>query len=589
MFHRRYGVDFPESLVDPERHERILVFLHQAGLLGRRDVFVPRPVSIRKLRRVHDDAYLDGLQSPDALVPVLGFRPDDALLDRYLEAHRLATGGTVLATDLAWRDGGVTVNLGGGFHHASADRGAGFCVFNDVAVAVRNWRRHGGEGPVLVLDLDLHDGDGTRAVFRDDPSVFTLSIHNRDLGDVDAVGSESIALGDDVADDRYLRAVRDAVPRVFARVRPRLVFYLAGCDPAEDDRIGNWRISAGGLLERDRFVLDRLRSGTDPVPVVVLLAGGYGSGAWRHSARSLSALLGKGEVVEPPHAGQLTLARFRKLYRRIHADDLSHEPPTDDPWSLTPADLSPALGGMTQRNRFLGFYTRHGIEVALERYGALDHVRERGFRRLYVDLDVDPAAGDTVRLFSRDWPDVPLVELRARRDSTRIPGMDLLSVEWLRLQDPSTPFTDRHPRLPGQEHPGLGMLREVFALLVLMCERLRLEGIVIVAGHYHLVAVSDETLRFLDPRDRARFRAMREALAGEPVARASEIVDRGGLVDGRTGETVRWKPIAMVLPVSDRLRRRLDERDRENGRPDPDDLAPRYRIAPGAGGTGPVA
>jgi len=425
-------------------------------------------------------------------------------------------------------------------------------------------------------------------VFRDDPDVFTLSIHNRDLGSALAIASMSVALGEAVGDRVYLDAVRERVGEVVREVRPALAFYLAGCDPAEDDRLGNWRITADGMLARDRFVFEALRAGEDPIPTVVTLAGGYGSGAWRYSARALSSYLNRGVALEPPRTESLTLERFRTRFRRIRPHELSAEPPSDDPWSLTPEDLAPGLGGGARR-RFLGFYTRHGLEVALARYGVHDRLRERGLRKIALDLDLDPVAGDTARLFSGDWPDSPLMELRARRDSGRIPGHEILSVEWLLLQDPSAEFGESRPRLPGQKHPGLGMLKEVFALLVLMCERLGLDGLVIVAGHYHLVALSDDALRFLDPADRVRFRAMREALAGIPVAEASSVVDRGDLIDADRGEPVAWTPVAMVLPVSERLRSWIDAREAAGGDGLADGRAPRYRVRPAAAGAVPVA
>jgi hypothetical protein len=206
-----------------------------------------------------------------------------------------------------------------------------------------------------------------------------------------------------------------------------------------------------------------------------------------------------------------------------------------------------------------------------------------------VDLDLDPVAGDTFKLISLDWPDVPLMELRARRDSGRVPGMELLVVEWLRLQNPAATFTPGRPRLPGQDHPGMGLLKEVFAILILMCERLDLDGLLIVAGHYHLVALSDDLLRFLDPDQRTRFRAMREALAGLSVARASELIDAGALEDADTGAPVRWEPIAMVLPVRDRFREWLEARG-EARRPSADPVhAPRFRLRAPDAASGPVA
>ena len=160
----------------------------------------PRTASFAQLCRVHTEEYLESLQEPGSTVPILGFDLTDAVQDEFLASQRRAVGGTVLAAQLASSRNGVAVNLAGGLHHALPDRGQGNCAFNDVAVAVTECRRRGFRQPILVIDLDLHDGDGTRALFAGDSSVHTYSLHNRHLGRIDAVESTGIELGDDVAD-----------------------------------------------------------------------------------------------------------------------------------------------------------------------------------------------------------------------------------------------------------------------------------------------------------------------------------------------------------------------------------------------------
>jgi acetoin utilization deacetylase AcuC-like enzyme len=185
----------------------------------------------------------------------------------------------------------VAANLAGGTHHASADKGGGYCVFNDTAVAARlmqaewhrDWHRRHASGParllrIAVIDLDVHQGNGTAAIFRDDPTVFTLSLHGaknfpfrKETSDLD------VELPDGCTDGPYLAALDAALAELWRRhadALPGLVFYLAGADPHEGDRLGRLKISAAGLAERDRRVFAACRE--RGIPVVVSMAGGYG-------------------------------------------------------------------------------------------------------------------------------------------------------------------------------------------------------------------------------------------------------------------------------------------------------------------------
>jgi hypothetical protein len=156
-----------------------------------------------------------------------------------------------------------------------------------------------------------------------------------------------------------------------------------------------------------------------------------------------------------------------------------------------------------------------------------------------------------------------LAELCVRRDHATAPGLELLRVEWLMLQDPRRSFRNDSERLPGQTHPGLGLYRDVIALLIMLCERLELDGIVFTPSHYHLAVQSQRHLRFLDPADEARFRSMRNALGDLPLSRATRRVDDGRVLDERTGEPVTWVPAARVLPVSERMKRVVGDDDYE--------------------------
>ncbi len=366
VYSQGYQIDLPGVAYDFQRGERILAFLDGAGLIDREDVHLAEPIPYRYLRRVHDDDYLLSLTRPEALLPIVGFHLSETLAERVLESQRAMVGGTLAATRLALASRQVAVSLGGGLHHAFAAKGERFCVYNDVATAIADLRAHGNQARVLVVDLDLHDGDGTRSLFSTDPSVHTFSIHNYTSDDVHGVEATAIELGSGVEDGVYLDAVRASLPPVLERFAPEIVFYLAGADPAADDQIGDWKISAGALLERDRFVHSRVRLGPRKLPLVVVLAGGYGLNAWRYNARFLSTLLNRGSAVEPPSTEELLLTRYRGFAREIQEHELTGEAPRDD-WGLSEEDLMGALGGPGRPRRLLGFYSRQGLEA---RHGA---------------------------------------------------------------------------------------------------------------------------------------------------------------------------------------------------------------------------
>jgi acetoin utilization deacetylase AcuC-like enzyme len=189
-----------------------------------------------------------------------------------VERARRSVGATIAATTAAL-DGGIAANLAGGTHHAFADRGEGFCVFNDVAVAARMLQRDRHIERIAVIDCDVHQGNGTAAIFRDDPGVFTLSLHGaknypftKETSDLD------VAFDDGTGDEPYLARLAHALDVAFSH-NPQVVFYLAGADPYEGDRLGRLKLTMDGLWERDAMVLGRCRSAA--VPTIVTMSGGY--------------------------------------------------------------------------------------------------------------------------------------------------------------------------------------------------------------------------------------------------------------------------------------------------------------------------
>lgn len=243
------------------------------GIVGPHQVHEPQRATREALLRVHTEGYVEALTSGSldaAALRRLGFPWSEALVER---SYR-AVGGTVEAARHALSSG-IAMNLAGGTHHAFPDRGEGFCVFNDVAVAIRALQAEGVIRRAAIVDLDVHQGNGTNAIFDGDDSVFTFSMHGRRNYPFSKVaGSLDIELEDGCGDDEYLSLLEAALPRVIAESRPDLIVYLAGADAHENDRLGRLRLTAIGLARRDVMVLQAARE--VGIPVAITIAGGYG-------------------------------------------------------------------------------------------------------------------------------------------------------------------------------------------------------------------------------------------------------------------------------------------------------------------------
>lgn len=230
------------------------------------------PVSVDNLLRVHTAEYVanaleGGLTAQQQRE--LGFPWSQA----YALRARRSVGATLAAARIA-AAGSWAAHLAGGTHHAFRDAGRGFCLFNDVAVAIHTLRAEGHSPRVLVVDADVHQGDGTAALFADDDRVFTLSLHGaRNYPRVKMQSDLDVPLPDNTDDTAYLTALAAALDQAWQRCRPQMVYYLAGADPFVGDKYGHMALTKAGLLERDRHVLQRCLA--EKLPVVTVMAGGY--------------------------------------------------------------------------------------------------------------------------------------------------------------------------------------------------------------------------------------------------------------------------------------------------------------------------
>jgi acetoin utilization deacetylase AcuC-like enzyme len=271
VYSSQYEVDLPGHIWPTAKYRRIAERLVAEHIVDHASLVPPHICSWEDLALVHTGEYLDKVRNgtlTDEEIRTLELPWVSGLEAQF----RLMIGGTCVATDLAV-DRGVAVHLGGGFHHAFPNHGEGFCLFNDVAVAIRRLQRDGRIERAAIVDCDVHHGNGTAVVFEQDPSVFTFSIHQQHNYPLFKPRSGlDIGLADGVGDSEYLARLARALPIVMES-RPELVVYLAGADPFKDDRLGGLALTFEGLRQRDRAVLEASRAANAAVAVV--LAGGY--------------------------------------------------------------------------------------------------------------------------------------------------------------------------------------------------------------------------------------------------------------------------------------------------------------------------
>jgi acetoin utilization deacetylase AcuC-like enzyme len=272
VYHPGYDLNFGDHVFPAVKYKMIRERLLGEGFASPDDLVEPEPAADADLLLAHEPGWVKRLKTG-----TLGYheilRLEVPYSRQMVQAYWLSAGGTLLAARLALRDG-VGYNIGGGFHHAFPSHGEGFCAIHDVAVAVRCLQRDGAIKTAMIVDLDVHQGNGTAVIFAGDPTVFTFSMHQ--LNNYPAEKPKSsldIHLRDGCDDREYLELLRSHYVPLLAALRPDMVFYIAGADPYYQDQLGGLSLTMDGLWERDRLVLETALGWG--IPVVITLAGGY--------------------------------------------------------------------------------------------------------------------------------------------------------------------------------------------------------------------------------------------------------------------------------------------------------------------------
>jgi acetoin utilization deacetylase AcuC-like enzyme len=272
IYHPQYDLDLGPHVFPSEKFKLIRAALLAEGIAEEGDFLQPEPAPDEEILRVHTAAYVDKLRK-DSLTLSERMKLEIPLSEPTREAFWLAAGGSILAGRKALEDG-FAANLSGGFHHAYPGHGEGFCMIHDVAVAIRSLQAAGKIRTAMTVDTDVHHGNGTAAIFGDDKSVFTLSIHQENNYPMPKPPSdEDIGLADGTGDHEYLEALEGGLLLSLGRMTPDLIFYVGGADPYREDQLGGLALTIEGLQRRDRLVFEHARR--RGIPVASTLAGGY--------------------------------------------------------------------------------------------------------------------------------------------------------------------------------------------------------------------------------------------------------------------------------------------------------------------------
>lgn len=526
------------SAMDPRRAESVVTWLLDQRITSDDHVHEAPEASFSDLRRVHDDEWLARVDTREVCEQVCGESPLHP--QAMVELWRRGCGGTIEAARHVRDHGGRAANTMGGFHHAAPDRGSGFCALNDIATAIGVLRDEGLEGRILVLDLDAHPPDGLAAFALEDVDLRSVSVES---GWTTEGALVDLRVPPQSTDAAYLARVEEALKGIG---EPVMAFYLAGSDPLAGDPLGNLAVSAEGLRQRDHRVFEALGG----IPTVVVPGGGYTPGSWKIYAHTLAEAAEARDRVAPDYDPiSRRVGRVARTLAMFDEADLE----------ITEADIL-GIDRDQAEPRFLDFYSRHGLEHAFVRYGIFDVVEQAGFSDLALTVRTD------------HWPHRLWVEGTHAGERFRVgelalrfarwEGYRLLFIDWLELKDPRR---DAGPRkLPGQKHPGLGLAKDVVAMLGVAARRLNLAGLQFVPSHYHVAWIARSMARHPDPQARGEFLAFRELLADYPLGPVSRVLHHPGLPT-EDGEMLTWRPAPMIHAIDEGLLERLG-RDEDRAR-----------------------
>ena len=272
IYDHRYDLNLGDHVFPSQKYRLVYERLLHGGIAQSSDFLSPQPAKDEDVLRVHTPEYVRKLKT-GSLSYAEVLQLEVPYSQELIEACWLAAGGSILAGQKALQDG-WSANIGGGFHHACPDHGEGFCVIHDVAIAIRRLQSDKAIARAMVIDTDVHHGNGTATIFANDKNVFTLSIHQlHNYPFAKPPSTMDINLPDGVSDENYLALLDEHLRKAFSDFSPQIIFHVAGADPYREDQLGGLALTMQGLARRDALVMDYARKNKSPL--VITLAGGY--------------------------------------------------------------------------------------------------------------------------------------------------------------------------------------------------------------------------------------------------------------------------------------------------------------------------
>lgn len=263
---------------DINKYKRIRDLLVAEKLLKKKHVIYPRPCSNADIRLVHTEKFIQQINDPIFVNQALKIEINSLWDNTVLEYFKAVCGGTIKAAVKAVKLNKPVFNLGGGFHHSQPDKAEGFCLLNDIAIAIKKLKSGGLIDKTLIVDLDYHQGNGNGLIFRDDTSVFTFSVHADHWVDIESATNCDVLISTDISDEDYIDIVHTNLEKIVDSFRPEIIFFVAGSDPYIKDDLADMKISREAMLNRNMAVLNISRK--LEVPLVILPGGGYGPNSW---------------------------------------------------------------------------------------------------------------------------------------------------------------------------------------------------------------------------------------------------------------------------------------------------------------------
>ncbi|UCE66597.1 MAG: histone deacetylase [Candidatus Zixiibacteriota bacterium] len=279
---------------DINKYARIYIQLIEDGLISPEDIYVPEPLSDEQVLSVHTGSFLESLKSSRNIaeyleLPQAKVFPSKTLSRGVLRPFLCSSGGTLEAARQALKYG-VGINIGGGYHHAKPHKGEGFCIYADVPIAIRVLQQEGIISKALIIDLDVHQGNGTALIFENDETVFTFSMHQGDIYPIPKENSDlDIELRAGTGDYEYLEILTNHLPRLFELSKPDIVIIIGGCDILHDDPLASLNMTEDGIVKRDWLAIEACLE--RKIPVVMTLAGGYSEHAWHAQYSSIKNII----------------------------------------------------------------------------------------------------------------------------------------------------------------------------------------------------------------------------------------------------------------------------------------------------------